>query len=435
MPNFNPQIFINPPYNDCPMCKREDVFGVLAIGGNAYTRKCVVCKHTKRYFLPRLNKKIIYLDQFVLSNIAKSLHPDTRDKVKDPFWKELYGKLDTLCKLQAIICPKSNFHEEESRMTTKHFEKIRRINLQLSNGVSFVREEEIKKMQILKYVDCWVNPEVKVESLQLNQLSVYKKDPHSWQSRLIVDVDLPLTPLWSEGLRQIRQDAGRDFNEIVMKRHWEEQKDKTPKYFFRQVAAEEANAFGKVTLKLAKDQIKVMAAVSLGIIPADFTNFYPNPSFRLVEAIKELFIEKGISEDKVAEQVCEFLSSPLLAELPFNKISGALHAAAARKHCAGRSSQPSAKNPSILSDISMISTLLPYCDAMMIDTECYLYLKEPDVQQYLDYETRLFSPKNRNEFLNYLDEIEASLKSEHCRKVESLFGKDWAKPYYNIFAK
>lgn len=181
MINFNTDIFIRPPYRDCPMCKKVGVFGVLEIGGNAYTRKCMACKQTKEYHLPKLDKQIIYLDQFALSNMAKSLHPDTRGKV-DPFWKDLFGKLDTLCKLQAIICPKSNFHDEESRMTTDHFEKIRRINLQLSNNISFINDEEIRRHQIFKFSDCWLNPNVSQETIQLERLAVFKEDPHGWQS-------------------------------------------------------------------------------------------------------------------------------------------------------------------------------------------------------------------------------------------------------------
>lgn len=434
MINFNTDIFIRPPYRDCPMCKKVGVFGVLEIGGNAYTRKCMACKQTKEYHLPKLDKQIIYLDQFALSNMAKSLHPDTRGKV-DPFWKDLFGKLDTLCKLQAIICPKSNFHDEESRMTTDHFEKIRRINLQLSNNISFINDEEIRRHQIFKFSDCWLNPNVSQETIQLERLAVFKEDPHGWQSRIIKNVDFPIIPVWSERLRQIRKEAGKDYNEVVMKRRWEEQKDKSSKVFFRHVAEEEASEFGRVVLKLAKDQIGLMAAVELGIIPAEEADIWPTPSFLLVQSLEKLFTQKGVPYNDLAKQVYGYLTSPLVAEIPFNKISGALYAATARKHCAGRKDQPGDKKPSILADISMISTLLPYCDAMMIDTECYLFLNEPDVQQYLDYDTRLFCKKNRDEFMDYLNQIEVNMTSEHRKVITSVYGKDWERPYYNIFER
>ena len=48
-------------------------------GGHYLNRRCWTCLHkgpSER--LPELNKKIIYIDQFAISNMMKSINPRTR---------------------------------------------------------------------------------------------------------------------------------------------------------------------------------------------------------------------------------------------------------------------------------------------------------------------------------------------------------------------
>lgn len=69
---IDPSMFIRAPYEDCPKCKRTDTFGVsTSIGRDSYTKKCKECFYVESYKLPKLNKKIIYLDQFVISDMMK----------------------------------------------------------------------------------------------------------------------------------------------------------------------------------------------------------------------------------------------------------------------------------------------------------------------------------------------------------------------------
>ncbi|MGA2855027.1 MAG: hypothetical protein ABSE90_12975 [Verrucomicrobiota bacterium] len=58
-------------FEDCPFCGCKSTFGVLLVSGQRYTRKCGICGKSKRFDLPPLSKKIIYLDQFALSNMMK----------------------------------------------------------------------------------------------------------------------------------------------------------------------------------------------------------------------------------------------------------------------------------------------------------------------------------------------------------------------------
>jgi len=92
---FDPRDFISTPYRTCPECGHE-TFGILLIRDNRYTRRCRDCWHSSEYRLPELRRKIIYLDQFVISNLMKLVTPSAkgREKVKaDAFWQELHDLL------------------------------------------------------------------------------------------------------------------------------------------------------------------------------------------------------------------------------------------------------------------------------------------------------------------------------------------------------
>ena len=84
-------------------------------------------------------------------------------------------------------------------------------------------------------------------------------------------------------------------------------------------------------------------------------------------------------------------------------------------------------------DIKTISHLLPYCDAMFIDKECHALLREQPLAKEINYSTKIFSLNNKDEFLEYLDNIENETTAEHMKAVEDIYGDAWKKPYTSIF--
>lgn len=142
--------FIHGPYIKCPKCGKNS-FSVSIICDHHYFRRCTECYYpdsskgekSVKYMLPQLNKKVIYIDQFAISNMMKFLNPATKShkKVKDDiFWGKLFEQLHTLCKLQLIICPDSDMHETES-LLAPNYEPLKRIYELLSHGISFQSHE------------------------------------------------------------------------------------------------------------------------------------------------------------------------------------------------------------------------------------------------------------------------------------------------------
>src|SRR5271163_861838 len=99
---FDPRAMISPPWRKCPSCG-NDKYGVHIISGSRLLRRCRDCWYKQEYQLPELRKKIIYLDQFVISNLMKLKNPTTKGHASvaaDSFWTELHDLLLQLRQLQ-----------------------------------------------------------------------------------------------------------------------------------------------------------------------------------------------------------------------------------------------------------------------------------------------------------------------------------------------
>jgi hypothetical protein len=155
-------------------------------------------------------KKVIYLDQSVISNITKVLDPDfpRREQLleKEPVWLEIYKKLDKLRRLQLIVCPQSYFHLIESMISPEiSFESLQYVYSYLSNGCNFDDPTAILDTQIqchfLGYMsghperDC-VIPVTTVMSGNL---------PDEWQNRLRVVVFDQLDPNRVASIKALRE--------------------------------------------------------------------------------------------------------------------------------------------------------------------------------------------------------------------------------------
>jgi len=108
--------------------------------------------------LPPVHKKIIYLDQFVISEFAKLKNPAARghERVRaNPFWQQAYDHLFQLRQLQMICCPDSWSHQEESRISTMNAD-LKKMYENLSGGITFESFDGIKSMQIGELARSWV---------------------------------------------------------------------------------------------------------------------------------------------------------------------------------------------------------------------------------------------------------------------------------------
>ncbi|KKW37525.1 MAG: hypothetical protein UY85_C0051G0002 [Candidatus Peribacteria bacterium GW2011_GWB1_54_5] len=111
----DPRTLAQPPFVECPRCHKQ-TNGVWHIGVRCYLRLCSECpmpdpnrgEKPEMISLPKIEKKVIYLDQHVISSMAKALRPELQRTQKmetriQEDWIKLFRKLDRLRRLQMIV--------------------------------------------------------------------------------------------------------------------------------------------------------------------------------------------------------------------------------------------------------------------------------------------------------------------------------------------
>lgn len=425
--------FIRGPYVKCPKCGKNS-FSVSIICDHHYFRRCTECLYPDyykgekgvKYPLPKLNKKVIYIDQFAISNMMKFLNPSVKshEKVKaDIFWRKLFEQLNTLCKLQLIICPDSDMHETES-LLAPYYESLKRMYELLSTGISFQSHETIKLFQIIGQFNIWIDD---TKRHDLNVQDIVSKKINVWQDRFIFSIKRNNPQSLIEEIRTNRDKVDDYVKDIFIK--WQKEKNKDFDYWYKA----ERKSVAEELIKLYQKNLERLKKMSYGLVPFKPGAFFPGFANKVLYVIIKRLKRKGISEEKdINKKLNEFLYSETFEDVPYIKISSMLYAAMARRANKGKKEPP---GRGFLNDVEVISTLQPYCDAMFIDKECRSLLLEKPLCDNITYGTKIFSPKNKGEFLAYLDQIRQSASEAHLKVVEEVYGSNWAKPYWRIFKR
>lgn len=421
---IDPKSFILPPFCPCPKCAAP-AFGVLTIGPRHYVRRCRECWHTAGFDLPSLSKKVIYVDQFAISDMMKSLNPAARGHraaSRDGRWLELFRRLDRLSKLQLIACPDSGFHRDESTLSP-FSESLKRLYELLSGGLTFRDASFIEGGQLRRHALRWAagRPE---EPIDMSAARVVHGDINRWTERLLFTWDSALPEDEIGKLRAVRSTIHTEL--VKLFEFWAKEKRSFEEVFAREVAD-----YGPVLVAACRQSsIKAMRVLE-GVEPlTDLDLLLPSPAGMRLHAIQAALQEAGVPRSELTPRTLEYLSSESMKFVPFLRIRAMLYAAVARKAAAGQKRPPTR---GLVADVGMVSLLLPYCDAMLVDNEIAGYLKEEPLVSFLGFPCKVFSPRTLPQFMTFLDEIEAAATPGHLKKVEEVYGAGWPQPFETLY--
>lgn len=418
---IDPRVFITGPFRTCPKCGKQE-FGTLSIGIRL-TRRCCECWFAQSVQLPALRKTVVYIDQFAISNMMKALNPAAKSHEKvaeDSFWTTLFEKLDRLCKLQLLVCPDSDLHERESLLSAFRA-PLKRMYELLSHGVSFDHHEKIRRRQIAVATRAWVHGEQ--PAYDFDPAKVTSRDLHAWQENLIMTVNLNYDQAWQDGYRNERA-AVHDGLKAGFE--W----CRTAKLDFAAALAREAEAMPRVMCEVHDKWRANTRDILLGKIAMTEADSLPPTAVSRIRDIKEVLGMEGVPEDQTIDKTSEFLASSAFAEIPFHKISCSLWAVICAAAGAGQKEPP---DQGTAIDNTLVSVLIPYCDAMFIDNRTRALWNNIPKQFRPLVSTRLFSLNNRDEFLEYLDSIDKSATAEHMKTVREVYGDDCPQPFIEMY--
>lgn len=413
----------SPPFIQCPYCG-IDAFGISHIGSNHYTRRCNSCwrpqgyEPSNSYELPALSKKVIYLDQFALSNIAKVLTGIAlrTDKSRQETWKEITSWVSRLVQAQLIACPSSWAHEEESA-TAEYYEILRRLSKNLASGVHFFHFDDIRNRQVYSIAAKYFGVDHK--HVAIERLHVMHGELNKWQERFVFGLPKLFDNAGADRLRVDRNQVDSRLQQVYIR--WQSENNRSFEDWF----SEENESFGSMIWKQYFEKLVSMTQRMINPAESRYLDVLPNSIDTLVNSIVDLCREVGITGLKALERSREFFHSSECRQTPCTVNESLLWAAIARKLAHGQRRMPTrgARN-----DVTAISHLYPYCDAMFIDKECHGLLREQPLPRRMVGSPKLFSLANAGEFIEYLRAIEQSAPAGHLDKVSEVYGNAWKAP-------
>jgi len=421
---FDPRDLISPPFKTCPKCGHE-TFGVLTISKGSYSRRCRDCWHmVMRIPLPPVRKKIIYLDQYVVSNLMKLDNPTLQrtDKLAaNPFWQELRDLLTELRDLQLIVCPDSTSHVSESRISPFNAE-LKRTYEHLSGGITFNSFSDISNSQIVELARAW--SEQREPIFNFDPCRVLSDDPNKWNDRFYITFhDNPFViPTNIKAARAMTHaHVAHLFHDV-----WSQEKRSFQHWYDLERKGFQGH-LGQAVVTARRERIEAMLAFRPGVEPSLelVGKFLGSPEEALCEGLRRIMQFPGTGGERTPEEVAalekSFGEANRIAEAPFVKLQAMMFAAIAMLAAGGKKEPP---NEGMTTDIETVAHLLPYCDAMFMDNECRSLLLNVPLALRPQEVSRVYSLNCRAEFLEYLRSLRADLTPEHIQALHDVYGKD-----------
>jgi hypothetical protein len=355
-------------FKDCPSCKENNSYGTIVhkstFGMPSLIDLCKVCGYFVGRSLPSLNKKVIYLDQFFIGDV--SIKNDSNGFV------QMYEVLRNLYKQQLVVCPYSSFHKTESLVDDRS-NSFQKTYEHLSNGVSFFDPVSIYEREIIsKFLEVFD----KGKTLTVDDILYGSRN--DWIRNFICSIPLMDDNILNHTNEVDRLELIKKNNRIILESFLQDCKQN------RDVTIDKKKYY-----KIMRDKIIDDLATSL-----------QNESF-----LEELRNHYGLEVDSIKNFLREYIKT-----IPSVKIMAHLAVSLAHQYVFNKQQSIPA---SMFNDIHIVSSILPYCDAIFIDKKLHALFEDYKnyFEDYPDYKDKLFSLRNKEFFLNYLTGLEENVST------------------------
>jgi hypothetical protein len=394
------------PFSNCPRCKSKS-FGTLLVGGNSVTKRCKKCAYSHSEVLPDVDKRVVYLDQFAVSELYKTKAKTRKQGAPhEQFWQDCYVLANRAYLRQRVIFPASNLHSDETIVWHSPAE-LRLAHEMFSGETSFESTDAIATQQEWEFAKAFLKGE-QPPSLSTSVDEIIFGTRNGWLPIYHINVNSDYS-MFAPGLRQDRATA-----EASLKRLADVWVKTRPT--FNDLLKHELSSYGSAMRAALRAQISKTRSAIASDDPAGILDM----RFGLIsryERLTALFERNGVPAKDAFKEVLKFLEWPGNQYQPAHRLFAYLFAALGWRISSGQRSEIDA---SILNDFSAISTYAPYVDAMFVDRQCASLLKQGRLRAELNYKARIFSMADPQEFLDYL-KSQGDSASEDVRELAHQF--------------
>lgn len=396
------------PFEECPRCRRQ-AFGLLSAGRSTMTLRCTEpdCRYSESVRLPDVQKEVVYLDQNALSIMFKVRSGGRLPKGHEKFSHELLRLTQRALLLQQVVFPHSDIHHDETTVFAEA-EALRQAYKAMGGDVRLEDVDDVELSQTLEVARAKLENRKPQFSFDVDQ--VLARDRNEWLPDMQITVNTDYSQ-FAASIRASRDRAHKSVKTLVAQ--WAKEK---PSY--EDVLAREISAYGPSKVRAFFQALNDWAvAMQSGDIEAAI-NSSAGPIMREHRALEFLFAKAGVPEEDRTKRVVEFWQSEEAADQPFHVIFAHLFAAVARRVSLGQRSF----TRGLMNDVRAISAYGPYVDAMFLDREFELILKETPQLRKLPIKARIFSFGSADEFLGYLSSLCERASPEVTRFASRIYG-------------
>lgn len=399
---INPRDWIMLPYDDCQHCATPNGVGLVMVSRDSALRRCRSCMRDYRVELPPSPQpRSLYLDQWALSNLAKALLPETRDRLAsgDPaagagMWPRLLARIERLVKANLLVCPPSSVHRLESSLNTQLQGALRRLHLYLSGDARFVHHERVKREQLYMAFCAWVDDADPAPARREDVLKL--RD--GWPDPLQVASSYTLGP---DELRAVR--ARRLTGRANMQQQVELWASQAGRPF-------------------AERQAEQLAAYGPGHMPLQ-------PLSELWVLTRHAMEERSIASERWVGEVDRFMHSEAPKATEFARLASGLLAALG---WLAERSQAQNVDAGTREDIQAFATYAPFCDAFTVDRRFAHLLRNTPMAEQLPRHLTVFATTELARLEDWLIATERTAPPGHFELVRDIYGDGWLQPYERL---
>lgn len=385
----------------CPSCGEAELHRPR-VDGTRFDACCPRCQHWWQSPLPELARKVIVLDTNVLSEITKLRSKSTTEEKKQKLerWTEVVSRIEEANALQAIICPEIPTLSTELRLTPDGT-AIAEVASEFSHGVLFRQRYPIECQQLHNALLAHRRNDT-VASVA--RRDAFIGDLSQWRTPLLSTEKLKHSadPAY---IREVKQQLHSNSRPVL--HDWAETAQSIDALYCRQL-----HSYGPRIIQEHKEYLEALSNPALD--PDDYLCISVHVMTRVRESLESL----GVPPEASLDEAIRFLESEQASMIPANRVAAALFAYESRQLAGDMQNLAS----SFWFDVEMLSTVLPYCDAIL--TEGHLAGALRSIHRFLPSEcqdVRVFSVRDLSNFESYLDELIAAVPADQRAAAEALY--------------
>ncbi|MCI0365513.1 MAG: hypothetical protein L0219_16745 [Phycisphaerales bacterium] len=391
---------------DCPRCKAVGSFGISWINDQSANRRCGACKYSLQEQLPALHKTIICLDQNALSQMMMLVNPEfptaRRNRI-NPMWREAFTELFAGVRDQVLCCPLDEIHERESTVFAYGAATLS-VAKMLNAELEFRGFDELIGDELFYSAKHWRSG-TPTEGPEFGRIQAFSQSPNRWLNWFRIEVTGMWRPEDPTKVRAARERLHSRLEPVYDR--W--RAESLP---FNMVFNEELHSFGSSILK--GFQIGMKAAQANPEIAVFGTS-----CIRYMRLIRAALEQTGVSMEEAPRLAVEYLFSEGPTDVPSAITSALLDAKQANLLRFGMK----APHPSARYDIERLSSVLPHCDAILMERHFAAMLRELGERLPAGHRRcRVFSVAELDAFLEFLQSVRRAAPAEQLATARRLYG-------------